>query len=171
VTFNDARRFGSLDLVASEAVESHHLLAGLGPEPLGNTFNAAYLAASFQGRATPVKSALLDQRLVAGLGNIYVAEALYRAHVSPLRLAGDVDPGEAASLVVAIRDVLTEAIAAGGSSLRDHRQVDGELGYFQKAHAVYGREGEPCQTPGCTGMIARVVQSGRSSFHCPECQG
>ena len=170
VTFNDARRFGSLDLVTTKGAEDHWLIAGIGPEPLGNSFDAACLADRLRGRVTPIKSALLDQRLVAGLGNIYVAEALWRAHVSPLRLVADVTQVEAAALVSAIRDVLIEAIEAGGSSLRDHRQVDGELGYFQKAHAAYGREGEPCRTPGCSGMITRIVQSGRSSFYCPTCQ-
>lgn len=170
VTFNDARRFGAMDLVATAEAESHRLLAGLGPEPLANGFNEAYLVARLKGRNTPVKSALLDQRVVAGLGNIYVCEALWRTGISPLRKAGALSKARAASLVPAIREVLTEAITAGGSSLRDYRQADGELGYFQHSFAVYGRAGEACRTPGCGGTVARAVQSGRSSFYCPTCQ-
>jgi formamidopyrimidine-DNA glycosylase len=170
ITFNDARRFGAMDLAPTEAVEAHRLLAGLGPEPLGNGFDAERLAARLAGRVTPVKAVLLDQRVVAGLGNIYVCEALWRARISPLRLARDVTAEEAERLTAAIRAVLTDAIAAGGSSLRDYRQADGELGYFQHSFAVYGRAGAPCPTPGCPGTIARDVQSGRSSFHCPVCQ-
>ncbi len=170
IAFNDARRFGAMDLCATGALDGHKWLAPLGPEPLGNGFDAVYLAARLAGRATPVKAALLDQRLVAGLGNIYVCEALWRAGVSPLRLARDIDAAGAERLVAAIRAVLEEAIAAGGSSLRDYRQADGELGYFQHAFAVYGRAGALCRTPGCGCEIARVVQSGRSSFHCPVCQ-
>lgn len=170
VTFNDARRFGAMDLVATDRAESHPLLAGLGPEPLGNAFDAAYLASALRGRRTPIKSALLDQRLVAGLGNIYVCETLFRAGISPLRQAGDLTEGQASGLVPIIRQVLDEAIEAGGSSLRDFRQANGELGYFSKHFQVYGREGQPCETPGCAGTIARSVQSGRSSFHCPHCQ-
>jgi formamidopyrimidine-DNA glycosylase len=170
VTFNDARRFGAIDLWPTETLGSHRLLAGLGPEPLGNGFDGPGLAARLAGRATSVKAVLGDQRVVAGLGNIYVCEALWRARISPLRLARDVSAAEAETLVAAVRAVLEEAIAAGGSSLRDYRQADGELGYFQHAFAVYGREGEPCPRPGCPGAIARTVQAGRSSFHCPVCQ-
>jgi formamidopyrimidine-DNA glycosylase len=170
VTFNDARRFGAMDLLSTARAESHPLLAVLGPEPLGNDFHESHLANMLKGRATPIKSALLDQHNVAGLGNIYVCEVLFRAQISPLRLARDVQPAEVARLVPIIRDVLSEAIAAGGSSLRDYRQADGELGYFQHTFRVYDREGEPCLTPGCQGFIARTVQSGRSSFHCPDCQ-
>jgi formamidopyrimidine-DNA glycosylase len=170
IVFNDARRFGAMDLWPTGDLEAHRLLAGLGPEPLGNGFDATYLAGRLAGRFTPIKAALLDQRVVAGLGNIYVSEALWRARVSPLTLAGALDRDDAERLVAAIRAVLAEAIAAGGSSLRDYRQADGELGYFQHAFAVYGREGEPCPAPGCPGVIAREVQSGRSSFHCPVCQ-
>lgn len=170
VTFNDARRFGAMDLWPTVTLEEHRLLAALGPEPLGNGFDGPYLAARLAGRLTSVKSVLLDQHVVAGLGNIYVCEALWRVGVSPLRRAGAVTAEEAERLVAAIRAVLVEAIAAGGSSLRDYRQADGELGYFQHAFAVYGRTGEPCRTPGCGGVIARDVQSGRSSFHCPVCQ-
>lgn len=168
VTFNDARRFGAMDLLQTATAESHPLLAEIGPEPLGNAFNESYLAARLKDRNTPIKSALLDQHLVAGLGNIYVCEVLYRARIAPDRKAGAVrDP---AALVPIIRQVLAEAIEAGGSSLRDYRQADGELGYFQHAFKVYGREGEPCLTPGCQSHIARIVQSGRSSFYCPTCQ-
>jgi formamidopyrimidine-DNA glycosylase len=170
VTFNDARRFGAMDLMPTGAAESHALLAGLGPEPFGNDFNEPYLAARLKGRKTPIKAALLDQRIVAGLGNIYVAETLYRARISPLRLAGDLTEPQAHALVPLIREVLAEAIEAGGSSLRDFRQANGELGYFSKHFQVYDREGQPCETPGCTGTITRTVQSGRSSFWCPTCQ-
>lgn len=170
VTFNDARRFGAMDLVATNAAEAHPLLAGLGPEPLGNGFDGAYLAARLAGRRTPIKAALLDQHLVAGLGNIYVCEVLFRAAMAPTRLAGDLDPAATAALVPVIRDVLAEAIGAGGSSLRDFRQADGELGYFQHSFRVYDREGQPCVTPGCTGTVTRIVQSGRSTFYCPRCQ-
>jgi formamidopyrimidine-DNA glycosylase len=170
VTFNDARRFGAMDLVPTQSADGHPLLAGLGPEPFGNDFNGPYLAARLKGRRTPIKSALLDQRIVAGLGNIYVAETLYRAGVSPLRLAGDFAEPAVQALVPVIREVLAEAIEAGGSSLRDFRQANGELGYFSKHFQVYDREGEPCETPGCIGTVIRTVQSGRSSFWCPACQ-
>lgn len=170
VTFNDARRFGAMDLMATSGAEAHPLLAGLGPEPFGNDFNGPYLAARLKGRKTPIKSALLDQGIVAGLGNIYVAEVLFRAGISPLRLAGDLDEAASHALVPMIREVLAEAIDAGGSSLRDFRQANGELGYFSKHFQVYDREGDPCETPGCTGTITRTVQSGRSSFWCPACQ-
>ena len=170
VTFNDARRFGAMDLIATERAHEHMLLAGLGPEPFGNDFNEPYLAARLKGRKPPIKAALLDQRVVAGLGNIYVAETLFRAHISPLRLAGDLAEPQVHGLVPVIREVLAEAIDAGGSSLRDFRQANGELGYFSKHFQVYDREGDPCETPGCTGTITRTVQSGRSSFWCPTCQ-
>lgn len=166
VTFNDARRFGAMDLFATDG--THPLLAGLGPEPLGNVFSEAHLSARLHGRLTPVKAALLDQTVVAGLGNIYVSEALFRAAISPRRLAGNLGPRRIARLVPAIRDTLAEAIAAGGSSLRDHRQTNGELGYFQHSFRVYGREGAPC--PACATPVSRIVQSGRSSFFCPRCQ-
>ena len=170
ITFNDPRRFGAMDLLPTAAADTHPLLARLGPEPLGNTFDETYLVAALKGRNTPIKSALLDQRVVAGLGNIYVCEALFRAHIAPTRKAGQVGAARVASLVPIIRTVLGEAIAAGGSSLKDFRQASGELGYFQHAFDVYGREGAPCHTPGCSGTIRRTVQSGRSSFHCPQCQ-
>lgn len=170
ITFNDARRFGAMDLLQTATAETHPLLAALGPEPLGNAFDEAYLVARLHGRNTPIKSALLDQRVVAGLGNIYVSEVLFRARLHPARKAGSLSAPEAASLVPLIRAVLTEAIGAGGSSLRDYRQADGELGYFQHTFRVYDRDGQPCATPGCHGHIARIVQSGRSSFYCPHCQ-
>ena len=170
ITYNDARRFGFMDLIPTGAEEAHRLLAGLGPEPLGNAFDEPYLVARLHGRNTPIKAALLDQSVVAGLGNIYVCEVLFRTGISPIRRAKRLSARRAASLVPAVRNVLTEAIAAGGSSLRDYRQADGELGYFQHVFRVYGREGEPCRTPGCAGKVRRVVQSGRSSFYCPQCQ-
>lgn len=168
ITFNDPRRFGAMDLFATNA--SHPLLDVLGPEPLGNDFNEAHLIDAFEGKNSPVKSALLDQRIVSGLGNIYVCETLYRAGVSPKRKAGNIASKRVGSLVPIIRDVLNDAIAAGGSTLNDFRQADGELGYFQHSFDVYGREGKPCNTQGCTSQIARIVQSGRSSFYCPTCQ-
>jgi formamidopyrimidine-DNA glycosylase len=173
IGFVDPRRFGSVDLVPTAAEEAHRLLAGLGPEPLDEAFTQAELSAALEGRRTPIKAALLDQRTVAGLGNIYVCEALYRARISPLRSAHTVAGTRAARLVPAIKAVLGEAIAAGGSSLRDYVQPDGELGYFQHAWKVYGREGEPCEacpgSPGCAG-VRRIVQSGRSTFYCPRLQ-
>ena len=170
VTFNDARRFGSMDLIETDRADTHPLLANIGPEPFGNGFSGPYLVDRLKSRNTPIKSALLDQSIVAGLGNIYVCEVLFRARISPTRKAGQIASARVAGLVPIIRDVLTEAIEAGGSSLRDYRQTDGELGYFQHAFKVYGREGTPCVTPGCASTIARLVQSGRSSFHCPTCQ-
>ena len=170
VTFNDPRRFGAMDLFPTLEAETHPLLARLGPEPMGNAFDEEYLVAALRARNTPIKSALLDQRIIAGLGNIYVCEALHRAGISPRRRAANIGALRAASLVPIIRDVLRDAIAAGGSSLRDFRRADGELGYFQHSFDVYDREGEPCRKPGCAGTIARVVQSGRSSFYCGGCQ-
>ena len=170
ITFNDPRRFGAMDLMPTQTAEDHPLLNKLGPEPLGNQFNADHLIAALKSRTMPVKSALLDQRIVAGLGNIYVCEVLFRAGISPKRRVSKISALRIATLVPIIRDVLQEAIDAGGSSLRDFRQADGELGYFQHRFDVYDREGDPCRTPDCTGHIARVVQSGRSSFYCPSCQ-
>ena len=173
IGFVDPRRFGSIDLVPTATEDSHRLLAGLGPEPLDGVFNAALLSAALAGRRTPIKAALLDQRLVAGLGNIYVCEALFRARISPIRQAATITRPEATRLVKAIKATLTEAIAAGGSSLRDYVQPEGELGYFQHAWKVYGREGAPCDfcpgLPACAG-IARIVQSARSTFYCPRNQ-
>ena len=170
ITFNDPRRFGAMDLMATDGAEGHKLLAVLGPEPMGNDFHEDHLIAAFRGKMTPVKAALLDQGIVAGLGNIYVCEALFRAGIHPGRRAGRIAAARVAELVPVIRQVLAEAIAAGGSSLRDFRQADGELGYFQHAFDVYGREDEACRRTGCDGTIRRIVQSGRSSFFCAHCQ-
>ena len=170
VTFNDPRRFGAMDLTPTERLQDHKWLASLGPEPLGNGFDGTYLSRAFQGRKTPVKAALLDQKTVAGLGNIYVSEALFRAKISPKRHAGKLSKARTEALVPAIRDVLLEAIEAGGSSLRDHRQASGKLGYFQHSFRVYDREGQPCTVEDCDGEIRRIVQSGRSSYFCPRCQ-
>jgi len=176
IVFNDPRRFGYMKIIARNAMDEEPLLQGLGPEPLGNAFDAEMLARSCAGKKTSLKAALLDQRVVAGLGNIYVCEALFRAHLSPRRLAATLatKKGEstdhASRLVEAIHAVLNEAIKAGGSSLRDHRQASGELGYFQHSFQVYDREGEPCRTKGCGGIVRRFTQTGRSTFWCPKCQ-
>ncbi len=170
VTFNDARRFGAMDLSPTATLEDHWLIKPIGPEPLGNTFNEAYLTTKLATRNTPIKTALLDQHVVAGLGNIYVCEVLFRAHIDPTRKAKDLSKRRIASLVPIVREVLNEAIAAGGSSLKDYRQADGELGYFQKAFQAYDRENNPCETPDCGGTIMRITQSGRSTFYCPTCQ-
>jgi formamidopyrimidine-DNA glycosylase len=176
VTFNDPRRFGSMKLVPRGKLDHEPSLRSLGPEPLGNAFDAAMLAAACRGKKTSLKAALLDQRIVAGLGNIYVCEALYRAQLSPNRRASTLAersgaPSErAVRLVDGIRAVLTQAIKDGGSSLRDHRLTDGELGMFQHHFRVYDRAGERCRTAGCSGTIKRIVQNGRSTFYCPVCQ-
>ncbi|MEM7169195.1 MAG: bifunctional DNA-formamidopyrimidine glycosylase/DNA-(apurinic or apyrimidinic site) lyase [Pseudomonadota bacterium] len=173
IRFNDARRFGMMDLAKSDDLDRHPLLSGLGPEPLGNDFNGPALAAALKGKRSPIKAALLDQRVVAGLGNIYVCEALYFAGLSPRRQAYTVQGQRAERLAQAVRQVLQRAIAAGGSSLRDYVQADGEFGYFQHDWAVYGREGLSCPTCAQSpepGHIKRLVQSGRSSFFCPRCQ-
>lgn len=170
ITFNDPRRFGAIDLMTAGAEGTHPLLAKLGPEPLGNDFHEDHLASRLAGRRVPIKQALLDQHIVAGLGNIYVCEVLHRAGIHPTRAAGEVTTAEVAQLVPLIREVLQEAISAGGSSLRDYRQTDGELGYFQHAFRVYDRSGDSCATEGCPGTIGRIVQGGRSSFFCPCCQ-
>lgn len=172
VGFVDPRRFGSIDLVPTAAEDAHRLLAGLGPEPLDDAFDGAALSRALAGRRTPIKAALLDQRVVAGLGNIYVCEAMHRAGIAPSRPAADVTGAQAGRLASEIKATLLEAIAAGGSSLRDYVQPNGELGYFQHAWRVYGREGERCQDcpgPPCPG-VARIVQSGRSTFYCPRLQ-
>ncbi len=170
ITFNDARRFGAMDLAPTDRVEEHWLLRDLGPEPLGNGFSESYLVDRLKTRMTPIKTALLDQRVVAGLGNIYVCEVLHRAGIDPRRKAGRIAAPRLATLVPLVRQVLEEAIAAGGSSLKDYRQADGELGYFQHGFRVYDREGAACATPGCDGVVGRIVQSGRSTFWCPACQ-
>ncbi len=170
ITFNDPRRFGAMDLLETATADQHPLLAKLGPEPLGNAFNDSYLKTALHGKNTPIKSALLDQRIIAGLGNIYVCEALFRAHISPKRRAGQISSKRVAALVPVIRAVISDAIDAGGSSLRDFRQTDGELGYFQHQFDVYDRQGQPCRTPGCKGVITRITQAGRSSFYCASCQ-
>ncbi|MDO6591423.1 DNA-formamidopyrimidine glycosylase [Loktanella sp. D2R18] len=170
VTFNDARRFGAMDLLDTATQDDHWLMRDIGPEPLGNAFNETYLMGRLKGKNTPIKTALLDQTIVAGLGNIYVCEVLFRAGIHPKRKAGQISAKRIATLVPLIREVLEEAIAAGGSSLRDFRQSDGELGYFQHVFRVYGQEGKTCVTPGCQKTIQRIVQSGRSSFFCPQCQ-
>jgi formamidopyrimidine-DNA glycosylase len=184
VVFNDPRRFGYMKIIARKALADEPLLKGLGPEPLGNEFDAKMLAQSCANKKTSLKAALLDQRVVAGLGNIYVCEALYRSQLSPRRLAatlstkagqrkgvaGGEPTDHARRLVGAIHAVLNQAIKAGGSSLRDHRQTSGELGYFQHSFQVYDREGEKCQTAGCSGIVRRFTQNGRSTFWCPKCQ-
>jgi formamidopyrimidine-DNA glycosylase len=182
VVFNDPRRFGYMKIIARNALDDEPLLKGLGPEPLGNEFDARMLARACANKKTSLKAALLDQRVVAGLGNIYVCEALFRAHLSPRRLAatlatkagkgiaGGEPTDHAKRLVAAIHAVLNQAIKAGGSSLRDHRQTTGELGYFQHSFQVYDREGEKCQTADCSGIVRRFTQNGRSTFWCPKCQ-
>ncbi|MBE7217437.1 MAG: bifunctional DNA-formamidopyrimidine glycosylase/DNA-(apurinic or apyrimidinic site) lyase [Caulobacteraceae bacterium] len=170
VTFNDARRFGYMDLLPTDRLEAHAWFAGLGPEPLGEAFDGAHLQRAFAGRTQNVKATLLDQRVVAGLGNIYVCEALHRARIDPATAAGHLSAPRLRKLAQAVREVLEEAIAAGGSTLRDYRTAGGELGYFQHRFRAYGREGEPCPSPRCRGVIARQVQAGRSTFHCPVCQ-
>jgi formamidopyrimidine-DNA glycosylase len=176
IAFNDPRRFGLMLLVPRAELAEHPLMREVGPEPLGNEFSAALLAAKCKGKRTSLKAALSDQKVVAGLGNIYVCEALHRAQLSPKRLASTIAtragaPNERAErLVDAIKAVLGDAIKAGGSSLRDHRRTDGELGYFQHHFRVYDRAGERCVTPGCPGTVKRIVQGGRSTFFCPVCQ-
>ncbi len=168
IIYEDHRRFGMMDLIPAGGEENHPLLRELGPEPLGNQFDAQSLGAALSERRTPIKAALLDQRTIAGLGNIYVSEALYRAGISPRRLAKSIPGKRAERLVPAIRETLLDAISAGGSSLRDYVQASGELGYFQHQFAVYGREDAPCKR--CARPIKRIVQSGRSSFFCGHCQ-
>jgi formamidopyrimidine-DNA glycosylase len=174
IGFVDPRRFGALDLIATDNEDTHRLVAGLGPEPLGNEFNAPMLLQALTGRKNPIKAALLDQTLVAGIGNIYASEALFRAGISPRRLAGQLGAKRIDRLVPAIKTTLLDAIAAGGSSLRDYVQPSGELGYFQHAWKVYDRAGAPCERcpglPACSG-IRRIVQTGRASFYCPQTQG
>ena len=172
--FHDPRRFGFMDLVAGRDLWRYPMLAGLGPEPLGDEFNGEYLSGKLAGRSAPLKAAILDQRVVAGMGNIYACESLYRAGLSPTRAAATIIGRRAERLAVAIKSVFEEAIAAGGSTLRDHRRPSGEFGYFQHRFAVYGRTGQPCPECDChlprTGGIRRVVQSGRSTFYCAKRQ-
>ena len=170
IGYSDPRRFGYMGLIATEGLAAHPWFKDLGPEPLGDGFHAKHLAQRFKGRSQAVKTLLLDQRIVAGLGNIYVCEALFRSGLSPLRPAGGLRAPELETLTVAIRRVLDEAITAGGSTLRDFATPKGELGYFQHRFQIYGREGEPCVRSGCAGVVERVVQGGRSTFHCPACQ-
>jgi formamidopyrimidine-DNA glycosylase len=170
ITFFDPRRFGSMDLADTVNLAESPRLAGLGPEPLGPDFNAAHLKAAFAGRRQSAKTLLLDQRIVAGLGNIYVCEILHRARVSPLIEAGEIGPRKLAAIALATRQILEEAIEAGGSTLRDYASAEGELGYFQHSFEAYGREHEACHTPRCRGVIRRIVQGGRSTFYCPVCQ-
>jgi formamidopyrimidine-DNA glycosylase len=170
ITYYDPRRFGFMDLIATDQLAEHPWFKDMGPEPLGPGLTEPYLADAFAGRKQGPKTLLLDQRVVAGLGNIYVCEALHRAGISPIKPAGKVARRKIGPLIVAIRDVLTEAIEAGGSSISDYASADGALGYFQHRFRVYDREGEPCPTPGCKGVVERTVQAGRSTFHCPVCQ-
>jgi formamidopyrimidine-DNA glycosylase len=170
IVFNDHRRFGLMALVATNDLETDKLFRGIGIEPLSPAFHARYLAKALEGKKTPIKSALLDQRVIAGLGNIYVCEALFLAGISPKRWAGAVRSDEAKRLAAAIKRVLKEAISAGGSTLRDHAQATGDPGSFQHRFRVYGREGQPCLERNCHGTVKRIVQAGRSTFYCPSCQ-
>jgi len=176
VRYSDVRRFGLMDLVPASALDSHTLFKGLGVEPLGDGLTPEWLAGKLKGKATSIKAALIDQRLIAGLGNIYACEALHRARISPLKLAGTLatksgkPTKKTEALVEGVKAVLTSAIKAGGSSLRDYRHTDGRLGRFQHSFKVYGREGKPCKRTGCDGVVRRIVQSGRSTFYCPTCQ-
>jgi formamidopyrimidine-DNA glycosylase len=170
ITYTDARRFGFMGLVPTAHLAAHPWFKGMGPEPLGPDFNAACLAGALEGRSQAIKTLLLDQKIVAGLGNIYVCEALHRAHISPMKAGGKITRAKLAALVETIRVVLEEAIEAGGSTLRDFAATDGALGYFQHRFRAYGREDEPCLTPACRGVIRRKVQGGRSTFYCPVCQ-
>jgi formamidopyrimidine-DNA glycosylase len=170
IGFSDARRFGYMSLIESGALETHPWFEGLGPEPLGNGFSARQLEAAFERKTQNVKASLLDQRIVAGLGNIYACEALFRAQISPQTPAGKIRPERLERLAAAVREVLLEAIDAGGSTLRDFMGADGELGYFQHRFQVYGREDEACVRPGCRSSVRRIVQAGRSTFYCTLCQ-
>jgi len=170
IGYADARRFGFMGLISSDQIETHPWFASLGPEPLGNGFSGAHLVEAFAGKKQNIKVSLLDQRIVAGLGNIYVCEALYRARISPLVAAGSVSKARLERLATEVRNVLNDAIAAGGSTLRDFANAEGGQGYFQHRFDVYGREGEPCRGETCTGVVARIVQGGRSTFYCPSCQ-
>jgi formamidopyrimidine-DNA glycosylase len=170
ITYFDPRRFGFMDLIATEALDAHAWFAHLGPEPLGPAFNARQLASAIRGKSQNIKATLLDQRIVAGLGNIYVCEALWRSRISPLTAAGKISAKRLELLVETSKAVLQEAVEVGGSTLRDYAGVDGELGYFQHRFRAYGREHEACLRDGCRGEIKRIVQAGRSTFYCPVCQ-
>ncbi|GLS23354.1 formamidopyrimidine-DNA glycosylase [Labrys miyagiensis] len=170
ITYNDVRRFGFMDLVPRAGLETSRHFKAMGIEPLGNELSGDAIERLFEGKAAPLKAALLDQGLIAGLGNIYVCEALNRAGLAPERAAGTLTGKQAARLATVIRDVLEEAVAAGGSTLKDYRHTDGSLGYFQHRFRVYDREGEPCTTPRCKGTIERLVQAGRSTYWCRSCQ-
>jgi formamidopyrimidine-DNA glycosylase len=170
VRFNDTRRFGFMDLVDVGGLDAHPMIARIGPEPLKEAFDAHALADRLKGKRAPIKAALLDQRVVAGLGNIYVSESLFRAGISPRRSSHTIQGKRAERLISAIKDILANAIVAGGSSLRDHRQTNGDLGYFQHQFAVYGKAGETCPNLGCSAKIQQIVQSGRSTYFCPRCQ-
>jgi formamidopyrimidine-DNA glycosylase len=176
VRYTDARRFGYMDLIPNKSLDSHALFKGLGVEPLSPAFTAEWLASRLKGKATSIKAALVDQRLIAGLGNIYACEALFRARISPLKPAGSLatksgkPTPKTKALVAAVKAVLEDAIKAGGSSLRDYKRADGRLGRFQHRFKVYGREGKPCARKGCGGTVRRIVQGGRSTFYCPTCQ-
>ena len=170
IIFNDARRFGMMDLAPTPRLSQHKLLVSLGPEPLGNSFNETYLQSALTGKNSPIKQVLLDQRVIAGLGNIYVCEVLHHASISPKRRSGSLSKKRIGRIVPIVREVLSKAILAGGSSLKDYRQADGELGYFQHSFCVYGRESLPCLKDNCGGTIRRIQQSGRSTFYCPTCQ-
>jgi formamidopyrimidine-DNA glycosylase len=176
IRYTDARRFGYMDLIPTHALESHALFKGLGVEPLSEAFTPAWLANRLRGKATSIKAALVDQRLIAGVGNIYACEALYRARISPLRLAGTIatktgkPTAKTEALVDSVKGALEDAIKAGGSTLRDYRRADGRVGRFQMRFKVYGREGKPCPRKGCGGTVRRIVQGGRSTFYCPTCQ-
>ena len=170
VTYSDPRRCGFMGLVETARLDQHPWFSAMGPEPLGSDFDAGVLVAAFKGRKQTAKTLLLDQRVVAGLGNIYVCEALHRSGISPIKPAALISKAKIKILTVAIKDVLAEAIEAGGSTLRDYAGADGALGYFQHTFRAYGREGEPCVTPSCGGIIERTVQAGRSTFFCPVCQ-
>jgi len=170
VTYYDPRRFGYMDLIPTEGLADSRWFAGMGPEPFDAVFDGAYLARAFEGRRQGPKTLLLDQRIVAGLGNIYVCEALHRSGISPLKPAAGVSRARLTGLAKAVREVLAEAIEAGGSSLRDYAAADGALGYFQHRFRVYDREDADCPTPGCGGTVQRQVQAGRSTFYCPVCQ-
>ena len=170
IASNDARRFGYVDLIETKAMARHPWFAGLGPEPLGEAFTPQHLVEAFRGRSQAVKTVLLDQKIVAGLGNIYVCEVLFRSGVDPRTPAGEILRAKLTRIVTVVREVLTEAIAAGGSTLRDFRDADGALGYFQHSFRIYGREDDPCLKPGCRGVVRRITQGGRSTFFCPMCQ-